>query len=338
MKKIIISIIGILILTGCSKSINTPYIYKEGYYNIAIPYKAGVSNNYVVNNMNTYDVDEVETTLMEISSLYFSKDVSFYQDGQYLSNDFFKEILNKDNLNSYEKITIDGITIDPYYVTGIVEQNYLDSSNNLKGISLGIILNPYLAYQNKYGITLYKQIEEKELLSIGEEVSKKLLEKVRSIEEISKTKIMIALYFQNNPNSNTEGSYKKYGITLNTDIEFKDYNEENYYISSEYVMKNNNDIYSYYSVLERNVKEVMPKIYLTGTCEYKNSKLENVIINISGTYLSKSETLALTQIVSENIESVNVNTIIYIKESNNIKAILEKNKTEKLNIHILEGI
>lgn len=338
MKRLIISLFGILILTGCSKNISTQYSYKEGYYNIALPYKAGVSNNYIVNNMNTYDVDKVEEALMEISALYFYPDTSFYQDGQYLNNAFLKEILNDENLNNYEEVEIDGIMIKPYYVTSIVEQNYLDISNNLKGISLGIVLNPYLAYQNKYGATLYKKINEEELLKIGKDVSKKLLEKVRTIEGLTKTKIMIALYFQNNPNSNTEGSYKKYGLTVNNNIEFKDYKEENYYITSEYVMKKNNDIYSYYLSLEREINEIMPKLYITGNGRYKNEEIDNVIINVSGTYLSKSEVLALAQTISQDIESLKVDTIIYIKESDNIKAILEKKIDAKLNVHILEGI
>lgn len=338
-KKIITSVIGILILTGCSKNVTNTYSYKEGYYNVATPYKSGVSSNYIVNNMNTYDVDEVESSLMEISSIYFNTDTSYYQDGQYLDNNFLKEILNKENLNSYDEIVIDGVTIDPYYVTGIVEQNYLDNSNNLKGISLGIILNPYQGYINNYGVTLYKQIEEDTLLKIGEEITKNLLEKIRNTLNISNTKIVVALYFQNNPNSNSRGSYKKYGITNNTDIVFNDYNEEFYYISDNYVMKNNNDIYSFYISLERNLEEFLPKLYLTGNCTYKKGDLKMSVINISGSNLSKSEVLAITQIISNDIdESIKSNIIIYVKENNDIKAILEKKENEKINIHILEGI
>lgn len=339
MKKLIISFIGILILTGCSKDNSYIYPHENGYYNVAIPYKSGVSNHYIINNMNTYDIDEVETSLMEISSFYFPVDTSYYQDGQYLNNDFLKEILNKDHLNNYPVIEIDGVKINPYYLTSIVEQNYLDSSGNLKGISLGLILNPFQSYQNSYGVTLYKSIKEDELLKIGLEITKKLLEKVRTIENLSKTKIVIALYIQNSPNANTKGSYKKYGMTVNNDIAFKDYKEETYYISSDYVMRNNNDIHNFYLSLEKSIKELIPKLYVSGNCNYKNSKLESVIITISGVRFSKSDVLALTQMISNDLDKkINVNLMIYMKESNTVKAILEKAKDEKLNIHILEGI
>lgn len=331
-------IIFIFLITGCSNETSIIKIADE-HYNVAIPYKIGVSNNYIINNMNAYDVDEVESSLMEISLLYFSKDNSFYQDGQYLDNDYLKDILSKEKLNNYEEFEIDKVKIDPYYLTGIIEQNYLDSKNELKGISLGLILNPYQAYKNSSGIVLYKELEKDKILQIGNEISKKLLEELRNIKELSKTKIMIALYLQGDPNSSDKGSYVKYGITTNNEVKFNDYKEMDYYITSEYVLKNNNDIYNLFNTLEKKLKETFPRIYITGNCKYVFDKIDNIYINITSSSLSKSEVLFISQIIEDIISNNSSSSItIYIKENNNIKAIIEKKKNRKINTHILEGI
>ncbi|MEG0826415.1 MAG: CamS family sex pheromone protein [Bacilli bacterium] len=339
MKKYIYIIIFLLLITGCGKKISQKTSLGTNYYNVATPYKKAASNNYIVNNMNSYDIDEVESSLMEISNLYFYSDTSYYQDGQYLTTDFLKKVLSKEYLNNYESFEIDGVKINPYYITGISEQNYLDIDGNLKGISLGIILNPYQSYKNKYGITLYKEVEESKIIKIGEDITNKLLLEVRKIQQLKKSKILVALYIQGSPLNNNNGSYKKYGITANNKVNFKNNMQFEYYITSDYVMKNNNDIYSSFISLEKELKQNIPKLYLIGNCNYKNSELKNITLTITASSLSKSEILISSQIVSDNILKNNLNNIIiYIKENNNIKAIIDKKRNEKTNIHILEGI
>lgn len=333
MKKIII-ILLVILLCGCEKDSKNVLI-TNSYYNIALPYKEGVSNNYIINNLSSYDVDHVESSLMHISSLYFSNSNSFYQDGQYLDNEFLKDVLSKDKLNNYDLMTIDGVTINPYYVTGISEQNYLDSKGDLKGISLGVILNPYQAYENSYGTILYKKVNDDEILKIGNEVSIKLLKEIRNIDELANTKVLVGLYLQESPNSNSTGGYKKYGISDNNSIFFEDYIEDDYYIISDYVMQNNKDVYNYYLSLEKILKNNLEKLYLTGNCSYKNGILDSTFININSSNLSNSEVLLITQLIENNLNIDDV--LIHINENDFVKAIVKRDKSGKINTYILEG-
>ena len=138
-KNIVLMMFLTFFLVGCEKkAINTKntFFLNSDYYNVASPFKSGVSN-YIFNNIiNTYDMEEVETSLMELSTMYFKTDNSYYQNGQFLTISDLQTLLSKEGLNNYPEITIDNITLDPYYVSGLFEQNYLDEKNNLKGISV----------------------------------------------------------------------------------------------------------------------------------------------------------------------------------------------------------
>lgn len=344
MKNKLLFLLLSILLCGCTRE-NQKHqnilSFGSDYYNVASPFKVGVGNNYILNNdINTYDLEEVETSLMELSTMYFKTDNSYYQNGQYLNVESLKELLSKEHLNNYPKITIDNISIDPYYISGLFEQNYLDEKNNLKGISVGIILNPYQKYQNTYGTYLYKEIKEEELLKIGEEVSKKLLEYLREIEPLKDCRILLALYVQSSPTSSMPGSYKKYGITINNEITFKETSKNYYYLNSSYIMENNNEIYNAFQLLQKNVKEVFSKNNLIGTIKYQNKEISNVTIHITAPYFTKSEILMLCNLAEEAIKLNFPKTIpinLYIKENNTIVAFLLKEKTENtLTIHILE--
>lgn len=344
MKKcfLILGIFFLFFFSGCEKNTgNTKNTFFLGndYYTIASPFKSSVGNNYILNNnINTYDIKEVETSLMELSTMYFKTDSSYYQDGQFLTVSDLKTLLSKEKLNNYPEITIDNVLIDPYYVSGLYEQNYLDEKNNLKGISIGIILNPYQKYQNTYGTYLYKEIDEKTLLQIGEEVSQKLLEYLREKEELKTCKILIGLYVQNSPTATMPGSYKKYGITVNKEITFKETSKNYYYLTSSHVLENNNEIYNAFQILQEEIKEILPKTYLIGTAKYQNGSISDITIHITAPYFTKSEILMLCNLVEEGILTNYSNTIhinVYIKENDIIKALLIKEKSE-IKIHILE--
>lgn len=337
MKKIIIIISLILILTGCNKEEkefleSNSLQFSDEYYEIATPYKKGVSNNYGISGVyNNYDLDEIEKWLMNLSTKYFSVDNSYYQSGQYLNEQDLKKLLSKEMLNNSNTIKIDGIKINPTYISYIHEQNYLNSNGKLKGISLGIVLNPYQEYVNKYGSYLYKKVDEKELIKYGKEISEKLLDYLINEKKLNKNKFVIALYIESEPNSSLPGSFKYVGITSRNVINFKPVNYKYEYIKSDYVMSKDTDLYNVLLSVEKKIKDVLDNSYLSGTILYVDEQASTIEVNINSNYISRSDLLIISQMLNNEINSSLPNYLnikVYIKENDKIKAFSNKMNTK----------
>lgn len=333
MKKIFIVISLILVLTGCNNKVEENKKLKtlqisDDYYEIASPYKKGVGNNYGITGVyNNYDLDEIEKWLMNLSTEYFKPDNSYYQAGQYLKEKDLKKLLSKDMLNNNEAIKIDGVKINPTYISYIHEQNYLDVNGKLKGISLGIVLNPYQEYTNEYGAYLYKTVNENELIEYGKKASKKLLDYLINDKKLNKNKFMIALYIESKPNDSLPGSFRYVGITSRNVINFKPVNYHYEYLKSDYVMSNDTNLYNMILALEEKIKEIVDSTYLSGSILYIDNQVSSMEININTNYINRSELLIISQILNDEITNSFSNYLdikVYIKENNNIKVVSNK--------------
>ena len=117
MRKIFILAL-IVILVGCGKKEEAPTTYSINYnddnYQIYMPYKKGVGNNYIINNnVVDFDINTIEKGLIQLSTNHFTIDKYYYQEGQYLKEKDLKTLLSKDNLNDNEKIKIDNNSVKP---------------------------------------------------------------------------------------------------------------------------------------------------------------------------------------------------------------------------------
>ena len=148
LKKFWVLIILVIAVVGCNNKTNVKKVdntysikYNDDYYTIFMPYKEGVGNNYILNsNVVDFDMDTIEKELIQISTMKFSVDKYYYQEGQYLSKKDLAELLSDKNLNGFDKEKIDGKNVKPTVVAGIVEKNFLNKSGTIKGISIGIVL------------------------------------------------------------------------------------------------------------------------------------------------------------------------------------------------------
>lgn len=345
MKKLFIFISLILILTGCNKKeekiVNVSRLQiSDDYYEIASPYKKGVGNNYGISGVyNNYNLDEIEKWLMNLSTNYFKVNNSYYQSGQYLKDSDLKKLLSKEMLNKAETIKIDSVKINPTYISYIHEQNYLDESGKLKGISLGIVLNPYQEYVNEYGAYLYKTVNENDLFEFGKNASKELLDYLINEKKLKKNKFMIALYIESKPNDTLPGSYRYVGITSRNVINFKSINYKYEYLKSDYVMNKSNDLYNIVLSLEEKLKEIDDECYLSGSVLYVDDIVSSIEISVNSTYMSRSDLMVISQIVNNELNKSFSNYLdikLYIKENGKIKAISNK-KSGKNEIIILNN-
>lgn len=339
MKKIIsILLITSLITVGCGKKkqLETGDILNLDTYQIFEPYKESVSGNYI-NNMvnNSYDIDNIQSRLMDLSKKYFKASNYYYQAGQYLDANKIKDILSKINPNKKENI--DGVEIEPKYFSYIHEQNYLDKNGSLSGVSIGLVLNPYQSYKNSYGTTLYKEVDEKELIKYANEKVLELLKYLREIEELKKTRIIIGIYVAASPNSILPGSYKYLGITSNDKISFSKVDYGYYYLDSSELLQKNTEIYNNFRAFNNQI--IMDNIYISGYGLFFENNLTEAIITINSNYMNRDKLIYLEQMISQALNDnfkLQLSINVYIKVNNKIIGLVQKSKNNEIHNYILE--
>ncbi len=345
MKKLLVVIMVMLIITGCKK--NEDIVQKieiefdNDYYQVASPYKPSISGNYVVNNvLNNYDVNDIENSFMMLSSNYFKTTNSFYQAGQYLTHDELKELLSDNNLNNNEEIIINDIKIKPIYISSIHEQNYLTPNGNLKGVTIGLIVNPYQAYKTIYGSYNYEIVEMETLEPLIYEKANDIVKYIRAKEELKEVKLLIGVYIQNRPNSMLPGGIKYFGLADKEEVKLTKVNLESQYLNSKYVLNNDINLYNAFSNLEKQIKKVNDTINVSGKGLYYNDQIQNIEITVYSGIFSRGKLLYLCNVISDELAHFDnqVNIKVIIKSGNEKVAFIHKKGSSlKSNVYILEG-
>lgn len=335
-KKLAMVVAISFLLVGCKEAkkekkvdnVNTTYNISDSYYRIASPYKGSVTGNYVANTIkNKYDLQEVETGLMRISTKYFSKEKTFYQKGQYLNTEDVKHLLSQEGLNNNEATTIDGQNVVPNYVSYVYEEDYLKENGDLKGISVALVLNPY---QN-IGNATVRQTDEV-LATEGAAKAKTLIEYLRKKEGLEKTPIVIALYFQNKENAILPGNFAYETMTSDKKVpEFNKVNEKYYLMLSSELA--DADLMSYNAIvdLEKQLKEIMPQIAMMSKGLYIDNTLTQLKIEATITSDGVNEVLAVSQVISNQITSAFAKTSSVkgiVRYDNQVKSVIVKNENQ----------
>lgn len=325
MKKIIYVLFLIILLTGCVEKEKVNNItYDNTYYQVATPYKEAVGSY----SLTSYDKNEVDLMLMNLSTNYFKTNNSLYQAGQYLDSSEIKVLVNQ--YNETENIKVDKVEISPKYITTIYEQNYLTMNNNLKGISLAIVVTNKQYYTD----TSYKIVDEKIVLDYAKEKANELVKYMHNKEGLKDIKIVIGIYLESNNTLN--GSFKYIGSSSNDSIELQYVNYNYQSLDSNYIMNNDTDTYNNILAIKQSLSDYN-NIYINPIGLYKDKQLVLVNLTINKSYFKNSEILAITNVLTNNLNTFgsDVGINVYFKSNNNIKAFISK-KDNKLEAHILE--
>lgn len=342
MKKYLILIIILLLLTGCNEKENkvTEMTFDDEYYDIMTPYKTGVGNNYVRSSViTTYDYTLVDSGLMDIAVQYFDPNDVKFQAGQYLTEEILIDLLSDENLNNAETVTIDDITIKPNYISAIHEQNFLNDQGELSGIAIALVINPYQEYQNNSGTYLYKALNTDEAIKFGQEKAQTLLKYIREIDGLEKVKIMMSLYVVGSPDEISSGNFEYVGDTTNDKITFEDLDYQYQYLTSNYVLENDLNNYTAFGTLVKNIESEVDDLYITAEGLYVNNNLKRVEITVNSSLLTKDKLLMISQLFAEEItKQFNDNILIkvYLKINDDTKALIVKKRDSlESNIYLL---
>lgn len=334
MKKILLVLIVIIAVTGCGKKkddeLETTYSvkYNDDYYEIYMPYKKGVGNNYIINsNVVDFDIETIEKGLIQISSNVFDVDKYYYQEGQYLTQDRLKDLLSNKKLNKISIKEIDKHKITPTLIAGIYEKNFLDKDGNLSGISLGIVLNPYQAYDQNNN---YVKVNQDEVIDFGKDASEELIKYMRYNFKLDKVPILVALYVEASPENNVSGNYLYYGFTNNEHITFNYIDQKKYYMNTQNVKKMDVTYYNNFKRFEEVIREHDNAIYVSGLGHYNGNSLAKLDITITKNYYSYGELLYISQLLSDNVIKYfkDIKVVVEVKAINEVKSYIVKEEGE----------
>lgn len=321
MKKIIYILFLLLILSGCGSDNVESIKYDDSYYQVATPYKDAIGSY----SLKSFDKNEVDLMLMNLSSNYFKTNNSFYQSGQYLTSSEIKELVNL--YNETENIKVDNVEIDPNYIISIYEQNYLTYNGELKGISLALVVS-----NKQYYGSSYKIIDEKIVLDYAKEKALDLVNYIKTKQ--LNCKIVIGIFLESN--NTLDGSFKYIGEVKDDNIEFKYINYNYQLLNSSYIMNNDTDTYNIVLSINRTI-DGYDTVYLNPVGLYQDKKLVEVNLTFSKGYFKNSEILSIIGNIRNylNAFASDVKVNVYFKSNNNIKAYVTRNGNE-LETYIME--
>lgn len=330
MKKIMI-ILSLLLVVGCNKTeVKVEVSFNADNYNVYQPYKTPVSPSFVIENtLNNYDPSAVSNDLMMLSTNYFKVSNSYFQNGQYYEEEEIKKLLSLDKLNKLDETV---------YFTALHEQNYLASNGNIKGISLALVINPYQQTKNEAGIySIQERIITEEFLN---KAAEKLLHNARQIKELENKRIVIAIFYLNEPNKMFPGTFKYIGNSFDEEIKLTKVNYEYHLLTDDFVAKDDMNTHNMFESISTSLKTIDKGAMINGTGIYFEKEVQQIDIEISGNFI-KSEVIYLSNLISKEIgleANLKANIIVKIKSNKEVQAIINKRSNSlKTNVEILRG-
>ena len=323
MKRLVLILLTCLLITGCNNEDQITKInFDNSYYQVATPYKATVGSY----SIRDYDKEDVEKMLMMLSSEYFKINNSLYQEGQYLTTEEMKNLITQ--YNTTDEIVIDGIKINPTYITAIYEQDYLATNNVLKGISLAIIVNNVQQYDQN----LYKELDENMVLDYALIKAQELNSYMRTKEGLQDINIVICIYLEDD----FKGGFKYIGASTNDKLKLNYVNYNYQILDSNYVMNNDSNTYNTILAIKNSLSE--HNVYINSYGLYKNKELQEVHIIINKSYFKRSEILDISSNIANNLSNFDgINVKIYLKSNNITQGFIEKeSNATKIETYILE--
>ncbi|PHK49513.1 CamS family sex pheromone protein [Staphylococcus edaphicus] len=354
--------------SGSVKEIATDKNVQGNNYRTILPFKESQARGLLQDNMaNSYNGEDFENGLLDLSKSVFPTDDYLYQDGQYLDKDTINAFLNpkytKDEVNKMdeserkEKKANENLGLNPShkgetdpekiaeqspaYLSNILEQDFYASGDTkgkkIKGMTLGLAMNSTYYYQKeKDGETYSKDLDDKEIEKQGKQMAEELLSRIRENKDLKEIPIHFAIYKQTGENSIVPGEFIA-GTTVEdgkTRInDWTDINQQTALLPSEEAGELDESLNSDFKQFNDNLQTYFNNFtQAVGTVKFDNKKAQQLSVDLPIDYYGKAETIGITQYVTEQAEKYfdGIDEYeIHIKDGNNPKALISKTKDDK---------
>ena len=354
--------------SGSVKEIATDKNVQGDNYRTILPFKESQARGLLQDNMaNSYNCEDFENGLLDLSKSVFPTDDYLYQDGQYLDKDMINAFLNpkytKDEVNKMdesdrkEKKANENLGLNPShkgetdpekiaeqspaYLSNILEQDFYASGDTkgkkIKGMTIGLAMNSTYYYQKeKDGETYSKDLDDKEIEKQGKQMAEELLSRIRENKDLKEIPIHFAIYKQSGENSIVPGEFIA-GTTVEdgkTRInDWKDINQKTALLPSEEAGELDENLNSDFKQFNDNLQTYFNNFtQAVGTVKFDNKKAKQLSVDLPIDYYGKAETIGITQYVTEQADKYfdGIDEYeIHIKDGNNPKALISKTKDDK---------
>lgn len=354
--------------SGSVKEIATDKNVQGDNYRTILPFKESQARGLLQDNMaNSYNGEDFENGLLDLSKSVFPTDDYLYQDGQYLDKDMINAFLNpkytKDEVNKMdesdrkEKKANENLGLNPShkgetdpekiaeqspaYLSNILEQDFYASGDTkgkkIKGMTIGLAMNSTYYYQKeKDGETYSKDLDDKEIEKQGKQMAEELLSRIRENKDLKEIPIHFAIYKQSGENSIVPGEFIA-GTTVEdgkTRInDWKDINQKTALLPSEEAGEIDENLNSDFKQFNDNLQTYFNNFtQAVGTVKFDNKKAKQLSVDLPIDYYGKAETIGITQYVTEQADKYfdGIDEYeIHIKDGNNPKALISKTKDDK---------
>ncbi|PTF97399.1 CamS family sex pheromone protein [Staphylococcus chromogenes] len=388
MKKRTLVIVGLsLVLVGCGPDDNEPSSSKENTstqndvkqiatdknvqgdnYRTILPFKESQARGLTQENMaNTYNGEDFETGLLNISKQVFPTDDYLYQDGQFLDKKTIQAYLEPkltkselDEMSDKEKEerkatenlglnpSVHGETDEekiaknsPQVLSNILEQNFYDngdtSGKKLKGMTIGLAMNQVYYYQKeKYGETFSVDLDKKKVEKQGQEMAEEMLSRLRENEKLKDIPITFAIYMQSGKDQITPGAFVSYTTSEENGEALKEWNtvnEQTVLVPSGEAADLNEQFNSNFRDFNHSLQSYFTNFtQAVGKAKFKDKKLQSLTVDLPIDYYGKAELIGITQYVTQLAEKDfgDVEEYeIHIKDGNESRALITKTKDDK---------
>ncbi|MEB6291495.1 CamS family sex pheromone protein [Staphylococcus xylosus] len=354
--------------SGSIKEIATDKNVQGDNYRTILPFKESQARGLLQDNMaNSYNGEDFENGLLDLSKSVFPTDEYLYQDGQYLDkstiNAFLSpkytksEVDKMDEEERKEKKANENLGLNPShngetdpekiagnspaYLSNILEQDFYGSGDTkgkkIKGMTIGLAMNSTYYYQKeKDGETYSKDLDDKEIKKQGKLMAGEILSRIREHKELKEIPIHFAIYRQTGENSIVPGEFIA-GTTVEegkTRInDWKDINQKTVLLPSQEAAdldeNLNNDFKQFNDDLQTYFNNFTQAV---GTVKFDKKEAKQLSVDVPIDYYGKAETIGITQYVTEQAEKYfdDIDEYeIHIKDGNNPKALISKAKGDK---------
>lgn len=354
--------------SGSVKEIATDKNVQGDNYRTILPFKESQARGLLQDNMaNSYNGEDFENGLLDLSKSVFPTDEYLYQDGQYLDkstiNAFLSpkytksEVDKMDEEERKEKKANENLGLNPShngetdpekiaenspaYLSNILEQDFYGSGDTkgkkIKGMTIGLAMNSTYYYQKeKDGETYSKDLDDKEIKKQGKQMAGEILSRIREHKELKEIPIHFAIYRQTGENSIVPGEFIA-GTTVEegkTRInDWKDINQKTVLLPSQEAAdldeNLNNDFKQFNDDLQTYFNNFTQAV---GTVKFDKKEAKQLSVDVPIDYYGKAETIGITQYVTEQAEKYfdDIDEYeIHIKDGNNPKALISKAKGDK---------
>ncbi|MGA4515217.1 CamS family sex pheromone protein [Staphylococcus caledonicus] len=350
------------------KTIATDKKVQGDNYRTILPFKESKARGVLQDNMaNSYNGDDFESGLLNLSKDVFPTDDFLYQDGQYLDIDTLNNYLNP----KYSKKEIDKMSDSekkskkasenlglnpshngeddpekiadesPAYLSNILEQDFYDNSDtkgsNIKGMTIGLAMNSVYYYQKeKDGETYSKKLDDDEIEKQGKAMASEILTRLRANDDLKDIPIHFAIYKQSDQNSITPGEFIA-NTTVDEDQtkinKWNKINEVSALLPSETAEKYNETLNNNFKQFNNNLQSYFTNFtQAVGKVKFEDKKPRQLTIDLPIDYYGQAETIGITQYVTEQAEKYFDDIDSYeirIKDGNTSRALISKTKDDK---------